>query len=650
MSKYWSLLCHSTNRFMREFEISSFFITAKALERTGIDFADELADEWKIISFPRGNMVDVGQTEKDIKKIEEIFNTFELKGSKVQILESLAEFEHQTSEQMAVPHLSVIIKWYKNLFLQKASYFPRAEQLLDEALEFLENRHEPIFQRWKLKTYLSLGYVHQAQWNYFDAESYLKDALELALSETSLSKFFGEIYSLLSTVNLSLGRYNQARKYVALEKEKSHETFTANPSDDSFSNIYAFALVNYSRINRLIHLMDQDVKDYLVEAVRIFNRLGNEKGLLLARLEQAEYDYFTNKVDSALDAALNLSDVFEKREMHKEQLQVGLLSAKIYRKILDYEQAENKLNVLFALAKKLQLKNDALIADAIYEMGEVYYDIDEETKAIACFRESAKAGMVLGIKNIIARAFKAVRSIDRHKAKELLGTDLVYADAMLVRNRIGRTISPFKESRAKVKLFASTLFVDIIDFSKMMKRSEEDLTVKMINELIDRMSLIIYQHNGYIDKFLGDGFMAIFEHGYELEPDTAFDAVKSGMDIHRALNHKNKRLRRIFGADKDISVRIGISTGEIYAMLLGNYIKTEFTYFGNSVNLASRLESLATNQFMLIDEQTHTIVKDKILSDPEQISIRGIGETTVYKVLRLARMHERSHPEKTSPI
>ena len=517
--------------------------------------------------------------------------------------------------------------------------------MLDEALELLENRHEPIFQRWKLKTCLSLGYVHHAQWNYSDAESYLKDALELAFSDTSLSKFSGEIYSLLSTVNLSLGRYNQARKYATLEKEKSHEHVMAYPSDDSLLIIYAFALVNYGRINRLVHLVNQDVEDYLVEAVRIFNRLGNEKGLLLARLEQAEYDYLINRVDRALDASINLSPVFEKMEMYKEKLQAGLLSAKIYRKLLDYEQAENGLNNLFTLAKALQYKNDAVIADALYEMGEVYIDINEEVKAVACFKESAKAGMVLGIKNIIVRAFKTVRSIDRHKAEELLRSDLVYEDAMFVRNRIGQNISPFKESRAKVKLFASTLFVDIVDFSKMMKRSDEDLTIKIIDELIDRMSLIIYQYNGYIDKFLGDGFMAIFEHGNALEQETTFNAVKSGMDILRTLNHKNRRLRKDFGIDKDISVRIGISTGEVYAILLGNYIKTEFTYLGNSINLASRLESHATNQFMLIDEQTHTIVKDTIISDPEQISIRGIGETTAYKVLRLARMHKRPYSE-----
>jgi adenylate cyclase len=159
------------------------------------------------------------------------------------------------------------------------------------------------------------------------------------------------------------------------------------------------------------------------------------------------------------------------------------------------------------------------------------------------------------------------------------------------------------------------------------------------------MYLIIYQNNGYIDKFLGDGFMAIFEHGAEASREVSYNAVRSGMDIHRALQHKNRKLRKAYQVDDNIHVRVGISTGEIYAIVLGNYIKTEFTYLGNSVNLASRLESHASEEFMLIDEQTHAIIGDMVISEPQQIEIAGLGETRAHKILRLARMMERKQVE-----
>ncbi|MEE8414731.1 MAG: adenylate/guanylate cyclase domain-containing protein, partial [Desulfobacterales bacterium] len=231
--------------------------------------------------------------------------------------------------------------------------------------------------------------------------------------------------------------------------------------------------------------------------------------------------------------------------------------------------------------------------------------------------------------------------IDQYKANDLLGSDLVYGDATFVRNRVERKISPFKESRTKVKLFASTMFVDIVNFSSMMLKSDENLTVKMVDELIDRMYLIIYQHGGYIDKFLGDGFMAIFEHGKTIQQKTAFNTIKSAVDILRALKHKNYKLKKNYGVHENINVRIGISTGEIYALLLGNYIKTEFTYLGNSVNLASKLESQAASHYMLIDEDTNLLLKNLIRSTPEQVDIPGLGKTNAYRVIQLARTAER---------
>ncbi len=586
------------------------------------------------------------QIQKDIRTIHEIFHAFDLAGSKAQIFDYLACFEQKTSSFLTSPAISAIIKWHKNLFLQKVLLFPRAEQLLDEAIDILEDQTESLYNRWKIKIYISLGHVHNAQWNYLDAESYLTDALNLAQSEPSLSKYLGEIYALLSRVSLSIGNHHQSKQYAALEKEVCYQNHIANPSDQPLANIYAYALVNYSRINRLVGLVDHQILENLNEAVRIFSHHNNEKGRILSRLEKAEFQYLINQVDHALETALALEPFFKKKEMHTESMQAGLLAAKIYRKILDYGEAETKLSDLLSMAKEHRLKSDPLMADVLYEMGAVYYAINEEPKAYENFKESAKLGMVLGIRDIIIRAFNAVRAIDRYKATELLTSDLVYDDSVFVKNRLGRHVSPFKTSRARTKLFASTLFVDIVDFSRLMKKSDESLTVKMVDELIDRMYLLIYQYNGYIDKFLGDGFMAIFEHGHILSSDKAFRAINSGMDIHRALKHKNRKLKKIYGVDKNIRVRIGLSTGEIYAILLGNYIKTEFTYLGNSVNLASKLESHAANECMLIDEETYRLVNSRIISEPQKIIIPGLGETTTHRVLRLARMHDRSVPGK----
>lgn len=591
-------------------------------------------------------MSQTDQILNDIKTIQKIFHSFSLKGSTPELLESLCFFEQQVSDYIQNPQLDAVIRWHKSLILQKTKYHPRAEQLLDEALSLLEDSGDTIFRQWILRVYITLGDVHLSQLNYLDAETYLKEALALALSDSELSGFLGKIYSLLSIVNLNLGRYNHAKRYISLEKEHASKDHESDKADEAAARSYGEALVNFSRINRQIGLVEHRVQTDLEIALDIFHKISDIHGQLATQLEQAEFYYLLNRINIALDMVQALESKFKDNRMFMELTQGQLLSAKIYRKIFDYEQAEYKLNNLFSVFKDQNLESNQTMADALFEMGALFYDVNEEDKALHFFRDAAKLGMVLGIKNTIIRSFNASRTIDKYKARELLTSDLVYEDATFVRNRMDRKISPFKEARATVKLFASTLFVDIVGFSGMMRQADEDITVRMVDELIDRMYLIIYKHNGYIDKFLGDGFMAIFEHGYSLNPEIAFNAVKAGEDIQRALQHKNRKLKKDYDVDKNISVRIGISTGEIYAILLGNYIKTEFTYLGNSVNLASKLESQAAEARMLIDKETYIQISDRILSEHGNFYIPGLGDTDAYRVLRLARMSKRLDEEK----
>lgn len=588
-------------------------------------------------------MFDVEQTRKDINVIKLAFNkaSEELKVSREEIFERVAMFEQETAQFIAFPYLHAIIKWYKNLFFQKVHLFQRAEELLDEALDVIEEHKEPLFQKWKIKIYISLGYIHRAQWNYLDAEFYLINAQEQAKSLPELNKFLGEIYSGLSQVCLFLTQYYKANQYAVLEKNVCYENYIAKPSNESRCIIYAYALINTSRIKRLLGMVDQEYLKDLETAFALASQFGNEKCKILCNLEMAEVKFSLSRVGEALDMALNLESGFKKMGMTLESLQAGLLAAKAYRELHEYELAEQRLNQILHQTQNHYLSLGHIIADTFYELGLTYYQMDHENNAYNCFRESAKTGMVLGIKSIIIRAFDAAKRIDKYTARKLLSSNLAYQDATFVKNSLDLEFDPFKSTRTKTQLYATTLFVDIMGFSRLMKKSDESLTIQMVDEFIDRMSLIIYQNHGYIDKFLGDGFMAIFEHGQKISSEMVMNAIRSGIDIYRALKHKNRKLGTVYGEDKKINVRIGISTGEIFAMVLGNYIKTEFTYLGNSVNLASKLESHAKNQCMLIDEDTHQQAGNRILSEPETIIIAGLGETSVHKVLRLARMRER---------
>ncbi|MCG8614581.1 MAG: hypothetical protein MI802_00085 [Desulfobacterales bacterium] len=573
-----------------------------------------------------------------IRELKAIFNSFDLKGSKDHLIAELNRFEVQSQPFETDAECRVAILWMKNIFLQNLGFYPRAEELLDKALSIIKAAPENSYSKWRLKIYLSLGYIHQNQCNFIDAEFFLLKALGLADTRNDFSNFLGEIYSLLADVTIHLNQYAKAKNYVTQEKQVALTAYTQKGPDEKGAAVsYAYSLVNFCRIKRIIGLVDHTLANSIEEALEIFNRHTYVKGLLRAKLEYAQLQLVLNFTERALFAIQEIEPELRERRMHKETISAGLLIARVHKKMLDYGLVEEKLTGLLKLARHQNMTAAQIMSDVYYEMGSICYDTDRETQALELFKSSAKIGMLGGVKRYIFRAFEAARRIDKQEAKIILTSDLVYQDAAFTRNRLATQVSPFKTGNKKTKLFASTLFVDIAGFSALMKKSDEHVTVQMIDELIDRLCIVIFQNQGYIDKFLGDGFMAIFEHGETMNAEVARNAIQASVDMNRAIHNKNRRFRETYGLESEISFRMGLSTGEIYALFLGNFIKREFTYLGNAVNLASKLESMSDKKGLLIDEATYALVADQVIGGMEELDLPGFGVSKAFRFKRFKR-------------
>ncbi|MCG8636168.1 MAG: hypothetical protein MI863_20215, partial [Desulfobacterales bacterium] len=556
------------------------------------------------------------------------------------IVASLNRFERLVRPFEDDRTCQVAILWMKNIFLQNLGYYPRAEELLDKAMGLIKaaSGPDPDLARWHIKIYMSLGYIHHAQCNFIDAEFFLQKALSLAAASEEFQNFLGEIYSLLADVTIHLNQYAKAKSYVTREKKVAQAAYTEKgDADKGAAIIFAYSLINFCRIKRIIGLVDHTLSTSLETALDIFDRHGFTKGTLRAKLEYAHLQLVLNFTEKALFVIQEVEPEFRERRMHKETIAAGLLIARVHKKMLDYGLAEEKLQSLVDLAQCKNMSSAQVMSDVYYEMGSICYATDRESQALDLFKSSAKIGMLGGVKRYIFRAFDAARLIDKQEAKIILTSDLVYKDAAFTRNRLASQVSPFKTGNKKTKLFASTLFVDIAGFSALMKKSDEHVTVQMIDELIDRLCIVIFQNNGYIDKFLGDGFMAIFEHGEQVNPRVAINAIQASVDMNRAIHNKNRRFKEAYGLEKEISFRMGMSTGEIYALFLGNFIKREFTYLGNAVNLASKLESMADKKGLLIDMATYDLVRDQVIGDREALELPGLGLSQVFRFRQFKR-------------
>jgi len=182
---------------------------------------------------------------------------------------------------------------------------------------------------------------------------------------------------------------------------------------------------------------------------------------------------------------------------------------------------------------------------------------------------------------------------------------------------------------------ASILFVDIRDFTHLSETMQPTDVLSMLNTSFTKITELIEQHNGIVDKYIGDAVMALF--GVPIESDNhGSDALLAALEIVDSLSTINKSLRE--KGLPEINIGIGINSGTVVAGNIGSETRMNYTVIGDSVNLASRLQNLNR------EYGTQIIVGESTQIATPQIEYRIIGkvgvkgrveEVSIYEPLRL---------------
>ncbi|GGW78659.1 adenylate/guanylate cyclase domain-containing protein [Alteromonas halophila] len=135
------------------------------------------------------------------------------------------------------------------------------------------------------------------------------------------------------------------------------------------------------------------------------------------------------------------------------------------------------------------------------------------------------------------------------------------------------------------------LFCDIRGFTGLSEHMRPQELMSFLNSYFLRMNAPIHQHQGFIDKFIGDAIMALFDHPGGTAKDKASDALKAAHDLRQALDLYNQHRRN--SGYTAINVGIGIHYGPVILGTVGSDDRMDTTVIGDSVNIAYRLESLA---------------------------------------------------------
>ncbi len=172
----------------------------------------------------------------------------------------------------------------------------------------------------------------------------------------------------------------------------------------------------------------------------------------------------------------------------------------------------------------------------------------------------------------------------------------------------------------------TVLFCDIRSFTAMSEKMSAADVVSLLNRYFTALGQCINAHHGIINKYIGDAIMAIFGAPVKSQ-NSARDAFEAALDMRKALVKVNEELEK--DGFPQLKFGIGIHTGPVFAGTIGAANRMEYTVIGDTVNTASRLESLCKTyktDLLLSEASAEKLGKENQLSFIADAEIRGKSE------------------------
>ena len=162
--------------------------------------------------------------------------------------------------------------------------------------------------------------------------------------------------------------------------------------------------------------------------------------------------------------------------------------------------------------------------------------------------------------------------------------------------------SPTSPSLGGERQTITILFIDFCRFSSITHNLLPDEVLRILNEYFALLTSAVFEHNGFLDKIMGDGFMALF-NAPGRQTNHATMAVRSAICMHERVQQWNKT------HTPPLNIRVGIHTGEALVGNIGTPQLMNYTAIGDAVNLAKRLEETSEPGQILLSAATHKLLE-----------------------------------------
>lgn len=294
------------------------------------------------------------------------------------------------------------------------------------------------------------------------------------------------------------------------------------------------------------------------------------------------------------DLALILLDVVMETE------EAGLEVVKYIRDILDNQI----VRIILRTGQPGQIPEDVVI---------VSYDINDYKTKTELTNKKLFTTVVTAL-----RSFRALTQIEASKS-EL--EKIAAASARFVPRQFLKFLN--RESIVDAKLGDAVqaemtiMFADIRSFTSLSESMSPQENFEFLNSYLSRVGPVIRQYNGFIDKYIGDGIMALF-------PNSPEDAVQAAIEMQQQVKTYNKHRQN--SGYKPISIGIGLHTGTLMLGTIGEAERMESTVISDAVNLASRVEGLTKMYGVGVVASVQTLCR---LDDPQRYKCRFLDRVKV---------------------
>ena len=169
----------------------------------------------------------------------------------------------------------------------------------------------------------------------------------------------------------------------------------------------------------------------------------------------------------------------------------------------------------------------------------------------------------------------------------------------------------------------SVLFADIVNFTELSSKKKPDALVQILDELFSSFDALVEQHGLEKIKTIGDAYMAVAGAPVP-HADHASAIAELALGMKEAVQHYNEKHQT------DYAIRVGVNSGPVVAGVIGTK-KFSFDLWGETVNLASRMESTGIANEIQTTEQTYALLRGRYaLEERGEINVRGKGSLKAY--------------------